>query len=76
MTDKEIQDLGTKQAKFRMLQSDHKYDYKSCYDCYNEGMHQALSKFGVSKRIHHKQMMIATACGIFLGLLFSFLYVC
>lgn len=73
MTDERIKELGKKQAEFRILQSNHKYDYKSCYDCYNEGMHQALSIFGVSNRIGFRIMIVASiisfACGILASLL-------
>ena len=73
MTDKEIQDLGTKQAEFRMLQSNHKYDYKSCYDCYNEGMHQALSIFGVSNRIGFRIMIVTSVISFLCGIIASVL---
>jgi hypothetical protein len=73
MKDEKIQELGKKHADFRMLQSNHIYDYKSCYDSYNEGMHQALSIFGVSNRIGLKIMVVTSiisfACGILASLL-------
>jgi len=69
MTDLKIEELGKYHADFRMMQSNHIYDYKSCYDSYTEGMYQALTIYGVNKKHYYRDMIFATVIGVVFGIL-------
>jgi len=69
----EINELSKKYAESKLLQSNYIYDYKSCYDSYNDGINQALTKFRISKHIYYRDIIFTAICGILLGLLISYL---
>ena len=69
MTDKQIDELAMRQADFRNLQSNHKYDYKSCRDSFAEGLHEGLTVYGVAWDVHIKRMVVAIISSLVLGFL-------